>query len=445
MLETVREFGLERLEASGECDAVRDRHAEWYLALADQADPHLLMPGQEPWLEQVEVEYPNLRAVEEWLHAVGANERVVCLAGALRWFWLVRGGVKEGVDWLERALSATKEGSAAAKARALTGLGFLAAMRDRDRRANDVLPEALEMARIAGDPWETGWALHGLGIAAGLRGDYDQAEEHYEAALAVFSRLAEVLPAARARIIAVLADLAWVAFERGDLTLAAARSEEALAGERELGFTWLVGLIKINLGNVAWYRGDQGRAATCFREALAIGAAHHDQRIVAQALEGMAGLAAVRGDAGQSGRLVGVAATLREAIGAPVRLGRRSTLERTEATVRAAGNERVFQAARDEGWALPLERALAEALALGETVADTAGEPSQRQRAPAGLTVREYEVLRLIAVGRSNAEIAAALFISPRTATTHATHILNKLGLSSRAEVIAFAHREGLV
>jgi DNA-binding CsgD family transcriptional regulator len=300
------------------------------------------------------------------------------------------------------------------------------------------------LARIAGDPWETGWALHGLGIASGYLGDYERAEEHYDEALIVFRRLSQTRPAARARVAAVLADLGWVANHRGDLDLAEHRLEEALATQSDLGFTWLVGLIENNRGHIAWERGDLARAATHFRDALVAGAAHDDQRIVAFALEGMAGLAATVGEAERAGRLSGAAARLREAVGAPLTEGRRSGLELTEALVRSAHTEDMYRAAWIDGRALPVEQAVGEALALADSIGDAGARPKQAPRAPAGLSAREYEVLRLIAAGRSNAEIAAALFISPRTATTHATNILNKLGLSSRAEVIAFAHREGL-
>lgn len=444
MLETIREFAQERLSASDERDVIRDRHAAWYLALAEQADPHLLMPDQEPWLERLEADGANLRAAEEWLHATGQAEGALRLAGALRWFWLVRGGIREGTERLERALSVTEASLPVVRARALTGLGFLAAVGARHRRAVEALTEGLKQAKIAGDPWEIGWALHGLGLAAGYRGDSKRAEEHYGEALMAFRRLAQILPAARVRVAAVLSDLGWVAFEGGDLDLAATRLEEALVGARELGFTWLVGLSESILGTVAWCQGDYHRSARCLRESFAIGAAHHDQRIVAFALEGMAGLAALRRDAERAGRLSGAAETLREAIGAPALLGREETVKRTKQAVQSARDEAAFLIARDEGRALPLEKAIAESLALADEIVDGDARLSQPS-APAGLSPREYEVLRLIAAGRSNAEIAEALFISLRTVTTHATNILKKLGLSSRAEVIAYAHRAGLV
>ncbi len=140
MLETVREFALERLESSGEAAAIRDRHAAWYVAMAEAADLNLLMPGQESWLARLEAETPNLRAAEEWLHATGATGAALRLAGSLRWFWLVRGGVREGTARLERALREARDGDPAARARALTGLGFLSCSRragtPRRRRAD---------------------------------------------------------------------------------------------------------------------------------------------------------------------------------------------------------------------------------------------------------------------------------------------------------------------
>ncbi len=151
-----------------------------------------------------------------------------------------------------------------------------------------------------------------------------------------------------------------------------------------LGFTWLVGLIESNRGSVAWERGDNRRAAVHLRDALAAGMAHNDQRIVAHVLEGLAGLSAAKGDVERAGRMNGAAATLREAIGTPVPMGRRSGLERTAALVRAAHAEDLYKAAWDEGRSLPFEQAIDEAGAFADALVDVdcGGRSNRHERRP---------------------------------------------------------------
>jgi tetratricopeptide (TPR) repeat protein len=217
MLETVREYGLEQLAASGELEATRDRHAAHLLAVTEAADPRLFHPGQEDVLEQLEAEAPNLRAALDRYEATEAVGPAVLLAGALRWFWLVRGDYREGTDRLRRALalSGAEATAPAARARALTGLGFLESMRGQDERAEASLTEALRLATTAGDAHEVGWARHGLGITAEYRGDYSSAEDHYAAALAVFGELASERPAERPRVADVLAEMGLVDLRPG--------------------------------------------------------------------------------------------------------------------------------------------------------------------------------------------------------------------------------------
>ncbi len=447
MLETVREYGLEQLTASGEAGAVRDRHAAWCVTLADQADPLLLRPNQETTLEELEADHPNLRAALDWLEATGAVEPAVRLAGALRWFWLTRGDYREGTDRLERALGLGGAAGVppAALARALTGLGFLSTMRGDYDQAIAVLTEALALARMAGDARETGWALHGLGITTGHAADYLRAEQHFAEALDVFRDLATWQPAERPRVAAVFADLSWVAAGRGDVDLALARSEAALAEARALGFTWLVGLIMVSLGPVSRKAGNDGRALACYREAMAIGAAQGDRRIIAHALEGVAGVAGARGQVARAARLLGAAAALFERIGVFYNAARSSLQAQELAAIRSALGDATFAAVREAGRALTLEEAVAEAEDLVQAIDNLIPHPTgERPTGGNGLSPREVEVLRLVAAGKTDAEIAEALFLSKRTVGTHLTNILAKLDLANRAEAAAWAVRHGL-
>lgn len=248
---------------------------------------------------------------------------------------------------------------------------------------------------------------------------------------------------ARARIAAVLSDLGWVASDRGEVELATERLREALVIAREIGFTWLVALSNQHLGTVFAEHGEAAPAWDCFRESHAIALEHGDPRVLAQTVEGLAALIVTAGRIPDGAYLFGVAAALRDAIGAPKVWSRSRDYDRALAYVRKADREHEFLAARERGRNLTLTQALVEANRLAE-LARSFPAAVDRQPSVHGLSPRESEVLRLIAAGRSNADIANALFISLRTVTTHASNILNKTGCASRAELISFAHREGL-
>jgi predicted ATPase/DNA-binding CsgD family transcriptional regulator len=220
----------------------------------------------------------------------------------------------------------------------------------------------------------------------------------------------------------------------------------------------------VGLGWLATLQGGFGRAESSLTEALRLAVAAEDRmteatvrdalaslevhrgHCFAHAFSGIAGVAAARGQAERAARLYGAAAALRGALGVPDEGQADPTHEGVEAQVRSALSPEAFASARTAGATLSLTDAIAEALAEAELAgasdaATTAPDPA----ASAGLTVREGEVLRLLAQGLSDRDIAAALFISPRTASTHVSHLLAKLGVESRSAAVALAVRNGLV
>jgi DNA-binding CsgD family transcriptional regulator len=307
-------------------------------------------------------------------------------------------------------------------------------------------------------------------VALRLR-DFDAARAFQEEALAAYDRLGNE-PWAQCAISTVLGNLGNVAVGRGDIDEAEVRFLVALERQRAIGYAPgtshpYASHPLAGLGDVARARGDIAVALHWYREGLACAWRFGDVRAAAYALGGVAGTLAAAGCWAAAARLFGAAEAYHEASGLPFDL---ETMDRQRAlglpepwqragepfgsgeALRAALRGRVTVALPTipesdlasrlwaEGRALPVAEAIAEAL----NVAPVEQAPLTQAPAPYGLSPREAEVLRLVAAGRSNAEIAAALGISPRTATTHASHILDKLGLASRAEAIAFAHRVGL-
>ena len=445
MLETVREYALERLVASGGEPAVRRAQADWCLPLAERADRVFRRRvGQEPWLELIAAEHDNLRAALAWTleHDPAVT---LAMAGAMAWFWFVRGHLGEGQTWLERAMAAADGGGAsAAGARALYARGMLAHYGGGDPRAVAWLEAGLAGYRALGDPWGVPASLLVLGIVAEDRGAYDDAAAKLEEALALFRADGDAANAALA-----LNHLGVVAWGRGETGRALALCEEAATRQRAAGDGWGVANALAYVGLIAAERGGRARAAAAHHEALAWRWAAGATEDVAGSLADLAVLAAGGGQPELAARLLGAAEGAREAVGGLLKLPERAAYERAAAAARASLGDVAFAAAWAAGRALSLEEAVAAAQALAAG-APTTGQASAPPAVPDeaaryGLTPREVEVLRLLAEGRSDREIGAALFVSHRTAMKHVGNILAKLGVGSRAAAAALALREGLL
>ncbi len=231
MLEMVREFGLERLAASGEEAAVRAAHAAHFLALAERAvlEPH----GDTaiyPWLPVLDDEHPNLRAALGWLAGADDAGAFLRLATRLSQFWYLRGHFSEGRRWLEEAVARAGGAPPALRAAALYGAGRLAHYQGDDARAVPLLEEALGLARCVDGSWLTPTALLLLGVVAEDRGQYARAEPPLQEALALYR---EGGHAGLASL--TLGHLGIVAYGRGDLVRADQTLEEALALARTSG------------------------------------------------------------------------------------------------------------------------------------------------------------------------------------------------------------------
>jgi predicted ATPase len=359
MLETIREFGLEQLRASDGEPAIRQAHAAWCLALAEEAVPHLIGPGEERWVDRLEAEHANLRAALAWSEETGAREAGLRLAAAAWVFWFMRGHWGEGVGWLERALEPGEATRTVARARALGGLGALVLFRGDDARAVVRCEESLGIAREVGDAILERGALTCLGLAAASRGDYGRAtqigEENLALSRAGGDRVGESI---------VLANLARVARLDGDGDRAARLAEEALRLQRELGYTWGAAGSLFALGDLARDRGDHAPAVACYLEGLDLAWAHRDRRLIAQPLEGLAIVAAAGGQPERAVRLLGAVDRLRETLGAPLIPDEPAAHARALAAVRAALAEDAFRAAWTAGRTLSPEAILAEAHAV---------------------------------------------------------------------------------
>ncbi len=272
MLETIRDYGLERLAANGELDPTQRAHAAHFLSLAEQAEPELTRPDQAAWLDRLEIEHDNLRAVLTWACRRPDPEIAVRLTGALPEFWRVRGHLAEGRAWLERALSLADRTPAGLQARALHGAGALARAQGDIAEAIARLTAAQDAWRAAGDQGALGRTLGVLATTVAGQGEYERAIALDEQALAIFESIADQRGTAD-----TLNRLGIVASDRGQHARATELYERSLALFRTVDDRQGAGKVLNNLGGVAFWQEDYPRAVTLFDESLAIWRAAGDR------------------------------------------------------------------------------------------------------------------------------------------------------------------------
>ena len=266
MLETIREYGLECLTASGEEPAVRRAHADYYLALAEAAEPALTGPEQTTWLERLEAEHDNLRAALRWAEESGEAEIGLRLAGALCQFWLMRGHLREGQERLARLLGlAGASPHTAARAKALTRAGHLADNLSDYTAAHAFFEESLAIRRELGEKGGIAAALNDLGWVASHRNDYTAARALSEESLAIWRELGD-----KAGIATSLHNLGWVAYHQGEYAAAYALCQESLGLRRELGDKRGIAYELGHIGRTVHRQGDYRRATALLEEALAL-------------------------------------------------------------------------------------------------------------------------------------------------------------------------------
>ena len=390
---------------------MRGRSASWFLAFTEEAD--FEGPEQASWLSRLEREHENLRAGLAWEEQSAAGaEGGLRLAGSLWQFWLRRGYLSEGRQWLGRALARTKPGAAgpdgasgreaaAARGHALHGAGLLAGKQSDHAVARRLFEEMLILYRQLGDQNGIAYSLYSLGDVALEQSDYAVAGRLFEESLTLFRQLGD--QGGIAHSLSNLGRMAWlrgdnaaaqalnqesltirwhlgdqsgiagtltnqgvVATDQGDYAVARALIEESLTIRRQLGDQPGIANSLFCLGRVAFDEGDHTAARRLFEESLTLSRQLGDQNGIANNLNGQAFTAAGQSQWGRAARLGGAAAALRESLSIPLHLVGRKRFDKAMASAREALGEMAFAAAWDAGQAMPWEQVVEYALSEGE-------------------------------------------------------------------------------
>jgi predicted ATPase/Tfp pilus assembly protein PilF len=388
MLGTIMEYGLDRLDASGEADDIQGEHTGYFLALAENAAPHLNKPEQLEWLARLESEHDNLRAALTWAIERGEAETALRLIWGLWFFWVIRGYFTEGRQLAEAALNLPgTQALIALRGRALICIMIIASFQNdltrsfatADEAAGifrklgdkpglslalgaftdvvDQVCESLELAKEVGDKWVLSLAYLNLGIAYTTGGDYAQARTSLEEGLSVVRESGDrwIL----AQLLNSLGDLERI---EGDFSEAEAHYRESLALHRELNTRSDIPSLLHNLGYAALSQGEHNRAEALMRESLQLQRELGNLYGVAECLAGMAGVAAAQGKPERAARLFGAVAAFLESKGASMWPAERVEYDRHLAATRALLDEKTFEQAHAEGRAMPIERAIKYAL-----------------------------------------------------------------------------------
>jgi non-specific serine/threonine protein kinase len=366
MLETIRQYGTDKLESFGAVVQVRDRHRDYFLAFAEEATPKLQGPDQARWLTRLETEHDNLRGALSWCikeSALADDEAIelgLRLSGSLYWFWNVRGYLSEGREHLGQALGQCAGLRTTAVARALNGAGLLAWFQGDYTVARSLHESGLEISRELGDKEGIARALSNLGNVAKNQSDFTLARSLHGESLALFQELGDKQGIANA-----LNNLGTVAHDQGDYATARSWYEQSAVLYRDLENKHGIAFALNNQGNVAFYQGDYVAARSFLEESLVLGWELGDKRSTAYCLESLAELSLSESSERQAVVLWGVAHTLRESIGSPLPPNDQAEQDQQLKQARSVLGEEVFSVAFEEGRAMRWEQAVA--LALNES------------------------------------------------------------------------------
>ncbi|MFE3105238.1 protein kinase [Nocardia tengchongensis] len=427
LLETIRDYGRDKLDQAGQYAEFRRRHRDWCRQLAERAEADWISPRQLDWIARLDREQSNLREALNFCltDTETGSDVVLSFASALQPFWLAHGQVDEARHWLDRVLTAGPTTASAVRARALWRAGLVAAAQG-DSAASALVVQAQTLAEQTEHPIVHAFVELTRAIHAVRRGGPPHALAPLEGALPLFAAQGDVYGQVWALLV-----LGWVHDLQEDSATALSYHHKALTITESHGDSAHRAYALWATAVAAWHEGDRDRALRLMRQELQLIKQQKDPYMAAIGLETLAWIVGDQGNTRRAAVLLGAAAALSQSTGTTVVPFRNLSVhhEDCERQARSALGRRAFETAFREGASLDLDAATD--YALGDHPRTVAAGPSD-------LTRREREVAGLVADGLTNKAIAARLHIAQRTADGHLEHILTKLGFTRRAQIAAW-------
>jgi predicted ATPase/DNA-binding CsgD family transcriptional regulator/Tfp pilus assembly protein PilF len=497
MLETIREFGIIRLREHAELLRAKRRLVRYFATFLGDIEEDLVGPDQSMWLRRLDDEVGNLRvalqaALEE---ETDVTVDAVRLASLLWRYWLIRGQLTEGSQWLRRALELPGEIPPAIRGQALNNLGNLSLELGGHLRAREYYQQSKQLYESVGELGGVADELNNIGLVELIQGHFVEAKASLIESLEIRRTIRD-----RSALPTTLSNLGDICIHEGDYEQAEKFHMEALEVRLEIGNKRGLALTCQTLGTICLLKGQYARAEQWFDEALthSVGLSdayshaqimlgmgrlelrrsnfaqameHMNQalqtlrqigarRVMSDVVDAIAMAGAATGRYAQAASLLGSTMTVRALHAIGISAHSKQEYEDLQHILRTRLNPQRFEEFLNQGKSRPLELAVEDAFALsaeiiqhgsllapvGASEADTSSRTAMaRAIAESGLTRRELEVLQLLARGYSDKRIADELYISPRTAMTHVSNILSKFGVNKRTAAASVALRLGIV
>lgn len=471
--ELLRQYSSEKLTDAGETASTAQRHLDFFLALAERAESRMYGPEQVSWFDRLELEHGNLHAALAWSLEGNQAETGLRVAAALGWFWQLRMHFREASQWYTRLLAACPDASSSVRAKALHRASEIETQSDNSARGRTLAEESLALAQAANDPWNTAWALAAMGLVSKHTG---MQTEPFEEALRLFRELNDLWGMSH-----TLRRLSLFLEQAGRSQRAVDLAEEALmlarAAQDKSAMAWSL----YALGFAHWQNNNLEHAVSTFEESVPLYRDIRDITGLTMALDLLGALKFLQGEEAQAHQhfeenlrvtlelkwkpalpnnnslagLVILAWRHGEKAHAMTLLAARETqfnaaygctptffLSRLLEDIHSQCSDPQFADAWAEGLAMSWEQAAAFTL---QTPYTHSHSPDAPQPLVEPLSERELEVLRLLASGLSNAQIANKLYLAIGTIKAHTRNIYGKLGVNSRTQAIVQAQHLNLV